>query len=616
MLKPKRLNIKNHHRETQLFKKRLIIITALFSLLALLLISRLVDLQLVDYTHYATESKNNLINTTPIPPTRGLIYDRNGVLLAKNIPVYTLEIVPDKIKHLKKTLTKLRHLLHLPANSIQAIENNIHHYRPFAEIPLAYNLSAKTLAIFYVNRYRFPGVMVDVQLIRHYPLGKVMADVVGYVGRITQKNLNHVNKENYAGTQFFGKRGIEAYDEKILHGTVGVAKVEINANGKVIKVIHRTPPISGSNIYLTIDSKLQAVAEKAMGTDAGSVVAIQPSTGQILAMTSNPSFNPNDFVQGISQQNYNKLLYAPNHPLYNRAVNGVYAPGSTVKPFYSAAALSDGTITPTYKIFDPGYYIIPGTQHIFHNWKRTGNGWVNVVKAIYVSCDTFFYKLAMKFGINKIDKILASFGFGQATGIDFPNESHGNLPTPAWKKLVKGKPWYTGDTVNLGIGQGYMLVTPLQLAHATTIIANRGIAYTPYLLLKTHLSNGVNISVKPRIDIHTDISPAAWRVAIKGMANVITNPFGTGFHFGRHPGYSVAAKTGTAQVYGDYRDEDHVQLSLPKHLRDNHLFIAFAPIKHPLIAVAVVAEHDDEASTVARKVIDYYLKTEGHLDAQ
>ena len=573
------------------------------------LIARLFYLQISDHHYYATLSKNNLLDTLPIAPNRGLIYDRNGVLLAKNVPSYTLQVTTEKTKNLKKTLVGLEKILPITQKEVAAFYRAKHRSRPYQPIPLLFKLSKKQVATFYVNRYRFPGVTIAASLIRSYPLGKTMAQVLGYVGRINGKELKALNADNYSATHYVGKVGIEKYYESTLHGTVGNAEVEINANGKVIRNLRIDPPVPGDNLYLTIDSKLQKVAQSAFPkNDAGAVVVIQPKTGQVLALASAPSFNPNQFVTGLTQQEYSNLIYNPLHPLYNRAIHGLFAPGSTVKPFYALAGLDSKTITPSFKIFDPGWFRIKGTKHIFHDWKRSGHGWVNVVKAIYVSCDTFFYHLAVKMGISSLDMALHDFGFGAPTHIDMPGEISGIVPSPAWKLAHKRTPWYTGDTVITGIGQGFVLVTPLQLAVAVATIANRGALMKPTLLLKTKVPSGKMVPNKPVLVRTIELNnPKTWGIVIHGMEQVIKNPYGTGEHFGRHAPYSVAAKTGTAQVFGHHRDEVHVETNLPKRLRNNHLFIAFAPIKNPQIAVAVVVEHDDKGASIARKVMNAFF---------
>ena len=608
--KPKSLAIKNPHYEKRLVGWRLVASIILVLVLAALLISRLFYLQVINHHYYSTLSTNNLLDTLPIAPNRGLIYSRNGVLLAKNIPSYTLQVTPEKTLGLKGTLGGLQKILPISADDIKAFYRAKRRSRPYQPVPLLFKLTQQQVATFYVNRYRFPGVTVAASLIRYYPLKNTTAQVLGYVGRINATEMQHLDPDNYSATHYVGKVGIEHYFENKLHGTVGNAEVEINANGKIIRDLQRDPPIPGDNLYLTIDAKLQQVAQSAFPKDdAGAVVAIQPKTGQILAMASVPSFNPNDFVVGLNQKQYSNLLYNPLKPLYNRAIHGLFAPGSTAKPFYSIMGLNSGTITPQYQIFDPGWFRLPGTKHIFHNWKRSGNGWVNVVKAIYVSCDTFFYELAVKLGIHKVDQALTQFGFGTPTGIEMPGEMQGIVPNPAWKLAHKRTPWYTGDTVITGIGQGFLLVTPVQLAAATAALANRGVLMKPTLLLKTQLPNGTFVPNKPQVVRTIKLkNPNTWNVVIHGMEQVIKNIHGTGYHFGRHAPYSVAAKTGTAQVFGHHRDEVNVQTNLPKRLRNNHLFIAFAPIKNPQIAVAVVVEHDDKAASIARKVMDAYFK--------
>ncbi len=608
-----RLTLKNHQQEKKLFLRRLITLIVVVAVLSLILIIRLAFLQIYQHKFYSTRSRQNLLNIIPIAPKRGLIFDRNGVLLTKNIPTFSLEIIPDHVKNIKNTLNNLRKIIPISAQEIKEFNVSLKQHRPFQQVPLKMQLTEQQVARFYVNQYRFPGVMIGTRMIRQYPLGKSMATVLGYVGRINQRELNQLDPVNYRDTNYIGKTGIEKYDEKILHGKVGAEEVEIDASGHIVRVLKRIPPIPGQNLYLSIDSKLQQVAQKAFGNEEGAAVAIQPKTGEILAMVTNPSYNPNLFVAGISQKAYKKLLDSPNKPLYNRAIRGQYAPGSTIKPFFALAGLNQKVITPKTTIFDPGWFRLPNTKHIYRGWKLNGHGWVNVSKAIIVSCDIFFYNLATKLGISGLDHTLHEFGFGQNTGIDTDTELPGLVPTPNWKMGTKGHPWYTGDTVITGIGQGFLLTTPLQLASAVATLAEHGVRHRPHLLVQT--SNGNGDVTTPQLPIEAPIklnNPNDWNIVIHAMQGVITNPQGTGEHFGRNPGYSVAAKTGTAQVYSHSRNEERTEVNLPKRLRNNHLFISFAPVNNPQIALAVVVEHNAKAAMISRKIIDYYLKNEHH----
>lgn len=607
-------HFKNHQHEQRLFQSRIIALVITIALISLFIVGRLFELQIINHHLYTTLSRDNFLNTIPIIPKRGLIYDRNGVLLAKNIPSYSLAIIPDQIKSLNATLNNLNKIIPIDANDRKEFARERIQHRPFQAVPIKDHLTPEEVARFYVNQYQFPGVVIQAKMMRKYPLGETTADVVGYVGRINSNDMSNVNPSQYTLADDIGKTGIEKYYETTLRGTIGVEEAEINASGKVVRVLKENNSRAGQDIYLTIDSQLQAIAEHALRNNSGAVVVIQPKTGEILTLATHPSYDPNQFVAGISQADYQKLLNAPEHPLYNRATRGLFAAGSTVKPFYGLAALNDGVVNTQYQIYDPGWFQLPNNQHVYHDWKYNGHGWVNLSKAITVSCDTYFYNLAVKMGIHRLDDILHTFGFGEPTGVDLTDEVSGLVPTPQWKMAYQGHPWYTGDTIVTGIGQGYLLVTPLQLATATTILANRGWLVKPHLLLKSALDQHSN-------DFHPEAQqviklphPEEWTTVINAMQGVITSPIGTGELFG-HPSYPVAAKTGTAQVYGHQRDEDRTITNIPKRLRNNHLFIAFAPVNHPQIAVAVVVEHAAEAAHVARVVMDAYfaeLKTSNH----
>jgi len=599
----------NPEQESRRFSKRTAVCASFVIVFFLIILVRLFYLQIIAHRMYATLSKHNIISVIPAKPARGLIYDRHGVLLAKNIPVYSLMLIPGRIDNMKKTITGLTSVMHLTPDEIKNFYHVLKRYRRYQLVPLRDSLTEKQIAQFYVNQYRFPGVLVERNMLRHYPLGKVMSNVLGYVGRINASELATVDSRNYTASDFIGKSGIEIFDEELLHGKLGIEEAEINASGETVRILKKIAPTPGQNVYLTIDSKLQAFAQKALGKDDGAIVAIAPATGQVLALATNPSFDANAFVTGMSQAHYQKLLKAPGHPLFNRAIRGLYAPGSTVKPFTAFYALNNDVITPKDRIFDPGWFRVPNTKHIFHDWKLGGHGWVNVDKALTISCDTFFYKLAYKLGIKRLDSALESFGFGRKTGINLPGERAGILPTPHWKSMHNGHSWYTGDTILTEIGQGFMLSTPLQLAQATATLAEKGRIIQPTLLLKTQAANGVITPMPLQMEGNISIkNKNAWKVVTDGMHAVVANPVGTAWAFGRHPAYSVAAKTGTAQVFGTNRDEERSRANIPKKLRNNHLFIAFAPINHPQIAIAIVIEHTSFADHIARRVMDYYFK--------
>ncbi len=608
----KRIAIKDHLHEIQLISQRCITILVLMIILITLLIIRLSYLQLANHDHFTTLSQKNWLDLVPLEPTRGLIYDRNGVLLADNVPVYSLDIIPNKIINLPRTLAEIAKIIPLSDNDIAQFQKQLKQHRRFDNVTLKMRLAEDEVARFAENQHRFPGVLVKARLMRRYPFINSLSHVLGYVGRINTDELKEIDAINYSATNYIGKLGIEKFYEDELHGTVGYEQAENDASGQALRVLNQIKPIPGKNLYLTIDSKLQTEVEKALAGHRGAVVAIQPSTGQILAMVSEPSYDPNVFVEGINTQDFQALQQSLDRPLYNRALRGLYPFASTIKPFIAIQGLDTGVVSPDYTIFDPGWYKLNNSSHIFHDWKRHGHGSVNAFRAIASSCDTYFFNLAHLLGIQRIDNILERFGFGELTGIDMEEELPGVVSSPAWKRKVKGAPWYEGDTLNSGIGQGFMQVTPLQLATGVTVIANHGKRLTPHLLLAAQ-QPGKAVEIQKRV-LQQPVNlrdPAIWNIIINAMQGVITAPGGTGYHFGKIGPYTVAAKTGTAQVHSikHYNpDEDREdQSKLPERLRDNSLFIAFAPVEDPKIAIAVIVENDSAASMVARQILDYYL---------
>ncbi len=604
------LTLKDYLYELKLFQSRVIVVSLLIILCCIGLAVRLIFLQIYQHKLYTTLSEHNQITLLPLPPKRGLIFDRNGVLLAKNIPVFSLEVIPEYTHNLRSTITQLKKLVTLDEDDISEFYKLLKQTKHFQSIPIKIQLTPEEVAKFAVNQYQFPGVMIKARLIRDYPLGAALSQVVGYVGRINAQEYSQIDQSNYSIDGYIGKVGIEKYYEAQLHGKAGYEKVEIDASGRIIRVLQKQPAIAGDNLYLTIDSELEQVAEKALGDNAGAVVAIQPNTGEILALVSNPSYDPNQFVAGLSNKTFLALQDAPDRPLYNRALRGQYPIASTIKPFLGLAGLNNGVITPEYTIRDPGYFILNGTNHVYHDWLHRGHGYVNLTKAITESCDTYFYNLANLLGINAIDEVLHEFGFGSTTGIDMNEELPGLVASPAWKKQRMQQHWYSGDTVNASIGQGYMLTTPLQLANATAALATRGQHFQPHLLYKLALPNQDTVTISSIELTPIVFQPATWQVVLSAMHDVIYAGDGTGYRFGRNAPYDAAGKTGTAQVYSLKQDQHSNDQTTPKSLRDHSLFIAFAPFNNPQIALAVVVEHSKEAASVARKVLDYYLLQE------
>jgi penicillin-binding protein 2 len=609
----KHIAIKNHLQEIQLVTRRCITALIIMLILVFLLIVRLGFLQLTKHDLYTTLSNKNWLDLVPIEPTRGLVYDRNGILLAENLPVFSLDIIPDKIGNLPQALAGIAQIIPLNDTEIAQFEKELKQHRRFDEIPLKLRLSEAEVARFYENQYHFPGALIKARLIRHYLLGNSLSHVLGYLGRINVEELQDIDPSNYSATNYIGKLGIEKFYEDELHGTVGYEQAENDASGQPVRILSHIKPIPGKNLYLTLDSNLQIVAEQALAGHRGAIVAIQPATGQVLAIVSEPTYDPNLFVTGINNQDFQQLQQSPDRPLYNRALRGLYPLASTIKPFIALEGLDSGSIDPAFAIVDPGWYQLPNSTHLFHDWKVYGHGVVNLNQAIVSSCDTYFFALAHKMGIKHIDTILSRFGFGELTGIDIGEEVTGMIASPTWKRHAKGLPWYEGDTLISGIGQGYMQATPLQLAQGIAAIANHGQRFAPHLLLAEQ-----EIGKPPELQGSTPLEPvtlsnqANWQIVINAMQQVITSPQGTGYlHFGNNAPYTIAAKTGTAQIYSiKHRDEEgksEEQEKLPEKLRDHSLFVAFAPIVNPQIAIAVIVENSKLAASVTRTILDYYF---------
>lgn len=606
-----RLPFKNPLQELKLYYQRLTVVVFIIFLCILGLIGRLVHLQFLNQTLYQTLSNQNELGLIPTEPRRGLIYDRNGVLVADNQPVYSLEVIPAKAGNLDETLKAINKIIPLTSEDMKAFEKAAEGKKRFQPIPLKLKLTDEEMAKFYVNQWRFPGLRITTRYLRYYPMGDTMVPVLGFMARINQQELQNLNAANYSASTEIGKLGIEKHFEDVLHGQVGYQQVETDASGRIVRVLNSQPPIPGNTLYLTIDSQLQKVAQTALQDNPGAAIAIDPQTGEILAMYSNPSYDPNLFVQGISSSDYHILQNAPGKPLYNRTLRGLYAPGSTNKPYMALEGLRTTTVTPDYAILDPGFFVLG--NHSYRDAEKGGHGVVNIQKAITVSCDIYFYNLALKMGIHRMDDILSQFGFGQPTHIEMDEELPGLVPSPEWKEKAHKKVWFKGDTVVMGIGQGYLLVTPLQMAAGVAGMANEGKRMQVHLLLKMVTPDGKTVATKPKQIALVDIPEKFFKIVQAGMIGVIRETIGTGFRFGRNPPYSVAAKTGTAQVFHS-KTRFHEQ-DVPVLLRDNSTFIAYAPVENPKIAVAVVAEHSELAASVARQMMDQYLIKEKHLDS-
>ncbi len=602
---------KRHKSIQEVLNFRVGFLQFIFLVFAILLVVRLIFLTYFQYVHFATLSLKNQMKILPVTPPRGIILDRNGVILAENQPVYVLEVVPEHVKKLDESLKKIQALMPtITKDDLERFHKERKQHRRDTPSVLKMHLSREEVAIFASHQYQFPGFSISAQLMRHYPFKKKMAHIIGYVGRINEQELQTIDSINYQGTNFIGKQGIEKYYENILHGTVGYEQVETNVNGKIIRVISKQPPVSGRKIYLTLDSRLQKVAYKALKGVEGSVVLIDVKDGGLLALVSRPSFNPNLFTTGISSKDYKELLNSPDRPLFHRAVRGLYPPASTVKPFMAIAGLDGGAVNEKFGIRDPGWFMLPGVSHRYRDWKRTGHGVVNVTRAVMVSCDIYFYTLGHRLGITNIAKMMKKFGFGELTGIDIPEELPGIMPDPVWKKLKKHQSWYPGDTIITSIGQGFWLTSPLQLANAASALSQKGHSFQPHLLKEMIDENDHQIPYKPVERPVIELSdPKYWELVHEAMHSVITNNEGTGYRFGRDAFYPVAGKTGTAQVFAlSQNDHNKKTIITNKYLKDHSWFIAFAPVENPEVAIAVMVEHEMTASQVARQVLDAYFK--------
>jgi penicillin-binding protein 2 len=607
--------LKNYQNELHNFKLRLGVLGLLVLVAFCILAFRFYFLQINRYDYYQTLAESNRISVVPIAPNRGLITDRKGVVLAHNFFVYTLEITPSKIENMDATIEEIKQLVEVSPVDLKRFKRQKSESRTFESIPLRTHLNEVEAAKFAVNRYRFPGVELKSRLFRHYPLGKQGAHMVGYIGRINDKDLIKLAEtdalSNYKGTDHIGKSGIEQFYESELHGTTGFQQVEIDADGRAVRVLSSVAPTPGNNLVLSADSKLQEIAETAFGERRGALVAIKPSTGEVLAFVSMPTFDSNLFVDGIDVENWRLLNESLDKPLINRPLRGVYPPGSTFKPFVALAGLEAGKRKPPYSISDAGYFTLPNSRHRYRDWKPSGHGMVDMRKAITISCDTFFYGLAVELGIERLTDFVRHFGFGKKSGIDIAGEVGGLLPTPEWKQRRFKQPWYMGETVIVGIGQGYTLATPMQLAQATAILANKGVAMRPHLVsasvdAKTLASTPTPAIVSDRIAL----DKANLEIVNLGMVDV-TLPGGTAASVGANAGYSIAAKTGTAQVIGIKQNEKYNEKLVNERHRDHALFVAYAPAEDPQIALAVIVENGGHggsaAGPIARKVMDYYL---------
>lgn len=600
--------LKNPEQEVRLFRNRSLLAALLVILMSGALVARLVYLQVFQHEVYTTRSENNRVRVEPLPPTRGLIYDRNGRLVAENRPTYNLTIVPERVDDLDATLDLLVDILDLPEKEADVFrERAYQRQRPYQPALLMSELNEKQIARLAVNRYRLPGVEVEAQLLRYYPDPLIMSHVIGYVGRINAEELAELDRGEYSGTHFIGKTGVEKQYESVLHGKAGLRQVETNARGRVLKELGRTDPAPGQDITLTIDERLQQLAYDLLDGRRGAIVAIQPKTGDILAMASSPGFDSNLFVTGISYDDYKALRDDHDLPLYNRAIRGQYPPASTVKPYMALAGLYNHVITPDKTIYDPGYYKLPDHDRRYHNWLRWGHGRVDMHRAIEVSNDTYFFTLAHELGIDRLSDFMHRFGFGEDTSYDVYGASNGLMPSREWKRERRGQVWFPGETLSVGIGQGYWLATPLQMATALSVLANRGHWVTPHLAKRIGDETVDPPPAKEDIELDDDW----WALVRNAMGDVMSGSEGTARRVGAGLEYRMAGKSGTAQVFTLDNDERYNADELEERLHDHALFSAFAPIDDPQIAVSVVIENagggSSHAAPLAREITDAWL---------
>jgi penicillin-binding protein 2 len=608
--------LKDHWQEHRMFLARLVAAAIVIVLLVGLVVYRLVDLQVVNFEHFSRLSQGNRVRLEPVPPVRGLLFDRNGRTLADNLPVYQLELIPEQVRDIEGTLAELVALGLVRAEDLSRIRAQIRSQRRFEPAVLRHRLGHEEAARFAVQRPRFTGVDIQARLARQYPLGEVASHVIGYVGAVSESDLQRLDAANYAGTGQTGKIGAERAWEHLLHGSTGHRQLLVNAQGRMLQELARNEAAPGRNVYLTIDLELQAAAEQALQGRRGSVVAIDPRNGQVLALVSVPGYDPNLFSMGISTVQYRALQDDIDQPLFNRALRGQYPPGSTIKPMLALAGLHYNVLSPHDTIFCPGWFSLPNHSHRYRDWKKTGHGTVNLEESVAQSCDVYYYRLAMMLGIERMHAFLDHFGLGRPTGIDIPGEQPGLLPSREWKRSAFRQPqdqaWFPGETVITGIGQGYMLATPLQLAHAAAILGNRGQGFRPTLLAAVEDPiTGERETFAPQPLPPLNFAPQHVEEAVDSMVAVMHGPRGTARASARDSQWTIAGKTGTAQVIGIAQGEEYDESQVDERHRPHALFISFAPAENPRIAVGVLVENGASGSTaaapIARIVMDNWL---------
>lgn len=611
----KRVAMQDVAAEARLVSRRALVAIMLVIAAFSMIIFNMYHLQVKSYQIYQTRSEGNRIKVVPLAPNRGLILDRNGIILAENRPVFSLELVPEQVDNMVETLAQLTQLIEISEEQQQSFLRDVRQQRRFNSIALKEQLNDEEVAIISVNLHRFPGVTVEARLSRHYPFGNLFTHAIGYIGRINTNDLKRLEDSgqvaNYAATRDIGKIGLERYYEEALHGTMGYQEVEVNNRGRLIRVLRSVPAASGKNIQLNLDVGLQLTAQQLMLDKRGAVVAMDPRDGAVLAFYSNPSYDPNLFVHGISSVNFNALLNSPNKPLINRVTQGIYPPASTIKPHLALLGLEQNFITPTTQIWDPGFFQLPGVEHRYRDWKRWGHGWVNVYSAVVESCNTFFYDMGVKLGIDRISEYMQKLGFGEKTGIDILEESNTIMPSRGWKRARHNQPWFHGDTVAVSIGQGYWTTTPLQLLVTTSALLNNGLQPTPHIaktLSSDSSTEHISTALNPTVPV---VNARNWQVVRDAMRQTVSSPQGTAFNAFRGATYTSAGKTGTAQLDSIGQDEKYDAELVDERLRDNAMYIGYAPADNPTIIVAVAVENvgggGRTAAPIARQLLDYYF---------
>lgn len=611
----RRQTIRDFTAESNLFLRRCLFAVLLCFTLILVVLNNLYSLQVEQFEDYQIRADGNRIKVIPVAPNRGIIYDRNGTIIAENRPVFNLEVSLEQVEDLDTLLDELQQLLELTPADIARFERNRKRQRRFHPVTLIANMDEDMMALFSAQQHRFDGVAVEASLARYYPYGSALTHVLGYVSKINARDLNLIAswgaQSNYAASKNIGKQGVERYYEERLHGKVGYAQLEVDSKGRTLRILEQTPPQPGEDLILNIDIELQLYVQSLLADKKGSVVVSDPSDGGILAMYSSPSYDPNLFVNGISQKDYSKLIENNDRPLLNRAVQGQYPPASLIKPHLALLGLESQKITDTTHIQDKGYYQIEDVEHVWRDWLKRGHGKVDVQRSIVVSCDTFFYELAYKLGIDTIHEYMAQFGFGEHTNIDLLEESDGNLPSRGWKRARFNQPWYIGDTISVGIGQGYWTATPVQLVDSINTIINYGVKNRPKLLKASILDDLVITEPLNTAEPIRVLQKKNWDMVQQAMFDTVNIPQGTAFKAFRNSSYASAGKTGTAQLFSVGQDEDVDDLIIADYLKDNAMYLGYAPAKDPKLSVIVALENagggGSNAAPISRSVMDYWL---------